>query len=121
MLTTKISQKSGILERTPIKPILKIFRAENKRFHSTAHNHPLNMNNDDISYFSTIAASFAIKPNIYFLTHQYLIINNSQSQRALSVSVRTVLWIYFASRRKCGLLPYADSTTSHSRWCVRSE
>ena len=37
MLTTKISQKSGILERTPRKPILKIFRAENKRFHSTAH------------------------------------------------------------------------------------
>ena len=63
------------------------------------------MNNDDISYFSTIPASFAIKSNVYFLTHQYLIINNSKSQRALSVSVRTVLWIYFASRRNCGLLP----------------
>ena len=63
------------------------------------------MNNDDISHFSTIPASFAIKSNVYFITHQYLIINNSQSQRALSVSVRTVLWIYFASRRNCGLLP----------------
>ena len=50
-------------------------------------------------------ASFAIKSNVYFIAHQYLIINNSQSQRALSVSVRTVLWIYFASRRNCGLLP----------------
>ena len=58
------------------------------------------MKNDDISHFSTIPASFAIKS-----THQYLIINNSQSQRALSVSVRTVLWIYFASRRNCGLHP----------------
>ena len=47
------------------------------------------MNNDDISHFSTIPASFAIKSNVYFITHQYLIINNSQSQRALSVSVRT--------------------------------
>ena len=65
------------------------------------------MKNDDISHFSTIPASFAIKPNVYFITHQYLIINNSQSQRALSVSVRTVLWIYFASRRNCGLLPTA--------------
>ena len=37
MLTTKVSQKSGILEHTPIKPISKIFRAENKRFDSTAH------------------------------------------------------------------------------------
>ena len=101
MLTTKISQKSGILERTPIKPILKIFRAENKRFHLTA----LSMNNDDILHFSTIPASFAIKSNVFFLTHQYLIINNSQSQRALSVSVRTVLWLYFASGRSCGLLP----------------
>ena len=63
------------------------------------------MNNDDISHFSTIPASFAIKSNVYFITHPYLIINNSQSQRALSVSVRTVLWIYFASRRNCGLLP----------------
>ena len=63
------------------------------------------MNNDDISHFSTIPASFAIKTNVYFLTHQYLIINNSQSQRALSVSMRTVLWIYFSSRRNCGLLP----------------
>ena len=63
------------------------------------------MNNDDISHFSTIHASFAIKSNVYFIAHQYLIINNSQSQRALSVSVRTVLWIYFASRRNCGLLP----------------
>ena len=63
------------------------------------------MNNDDISHFSTIPASFAIKSNVYFITHQYLIINNSQSQRALSVSVRTVLWIYFASRQNCGLLP----------------
>ena len=63
------------------------------------------MNNDDISHFSTIPASFAIKSNVYFIAHQYLIINNSQSQRALSVSVRTVLWIYFASRRNCGLLP----------------
>ena len=105
MLTTKISQKSGILERTPTKPIFKIFRAENKRFHSTAHNHPLNMNNDDISHFSTIPVSFAIKSNVFFIAHQYLIINNSQSQRALSVSVRTVLWIYFANRRNCGLLP----------------
>ena len=67
--------------------------------------HPLNMNNDDISHFSTISESCAIKSNVYFLTHQYLIINNSQSQRALSVSVRTVLWIYFASRRNCSLLP----------------
>ena len=56
-------------------------------------------------HFSTIPASFAIKSIVYFITHQYLIINNSQSQRALSVSVRTVLWIYFASRRNCGLLP----------------
>ena len=63
------------------------------------------MNSDDISHFSTIPASFAIKSNVYFITHQYLIINNSQSQRALSVSVGTVLWIYFASRRNCGLLP----------------
>ena len=63
------------------------------------------MNNDDISHFLTIPASFAIISNVYFLTHQYLIINTSQSQRALSVSVRTVLWIYFASRRNCGLLP----------------
>ena len=54
---------------------------------------------------STIPASFAIKSNVYFLTDQYLIINNTQSQRALSVSVRTVLWICFASRRNCGLLP----------------
>ena len=62
------------------------------------------MNNDDrpISHFSTIPASFA---NVYFLTQQYLIINNSQSQHALSVSVRTVLGIYFASRRNCGLPP----------------
>ena len=59
------------------------------------------MNNDDISHFSTIPASFAIKSNVYFLTHQYLIINNSQSQRALSVSVRN-----------CGLLP---SDTHHLR------
>ena len=66
------------------------------------------MNNDDISHFSTIPASFAIKSNVYFLTHQYLIINNSQSQRALSVSVRTVLWMYFASRRNCGLLTIAS-------------
>ena len=58
------------------------------------------MNNDDISHFSTIPASFAIKSNVNFIAHQYLIINNSQSQRALSVSVRTV-WIYFASRRNC--------------------
>ena len=65
------------------------------------------MNNDDISHFSTIPASFAIKSNVYSITHQCLIINNSQSQRALSVSVRTVLWIYFASRRNCGLLPIA--------------
>ena len=70
------------------------------------------MNNDDISHFSTIPASFAIKSNVYFITHQYLIINNSQSQRALSVSVRTVLWIYFASRRNCGLLPYGITTTA---------
>ena len=63
------------------------------------------MNIDDISHFSTNPASFAIKSNVYFITHQYLIINNSQSQRALSVSVRSVLWIYFASRRNCGLLP----------------
>ena len=63
------------------------------------------MKNDDVSHFSTIPASFAIKSNVYFLTHQYLIINNNQSQRALSVSVRTFLWIYFASRRNCGLLP----------------
>ena len=68
------------------------------------------MNNDDISHFSTIPASFAIKSNAYFLTHQYLIINNSQSQRALSVSVRTVLWIYFASRRNCGLLPITENS-----------
>ena len=47
------------------------------------------MNNDDISHFSTIPASFAIKSNVYIITHQYLIINNSQSQRALSVSVHT--------------------------------
>ena len=67
--------------------------------------HPLDINNDAISHFSTFPASFVIKSNVYFLTHQYLIINNSQSQRALSVSVRTVLWIYFASRRNCGLLP----------------
>ena len=31
MSTTKISQKNGILECTPMKPILKIFRAENQR------------------------------------------------------------------------------------------
>ena len=105
MLTTKISQKSGILERTSIKPILKIFRAEN--IHGPYH--PLNMNNDDISHFSTIPVSFC---NVYFLTHQYLIINNSQSQRALSVSVRTVL--YFASRRNCGLLPGAK--LNYWRW-----
>ena len=49
------------------------------------------MNNDDISHVSTIPASFAIKSNVYSITHQCLIINNSQSQRALSVSVRTVL------------------------------
>ena len=67
-----------------------------------------------MSHFSTIPASFAIKPNVYFITHQYLIINNSQSQRALSVSVRTVLWIYFASRRNCGLLPSDVSVTSVS-------
>ena len=48
------------------------------------------MNNDDISHFSTIPTSFAIKSNVCFIAHQYLIINNSQSQRALSVSVRTV-------------------------------
>ena len=74
------------------------------------------MNNDDISHFSTIPASFAIKPNVYFITHQYLIINNSQSQRALSVSVRTVLWIYFASRRNCGLLPIASSSAGATCW-----
>ena len=108
MLTTKISQKSGILERTPIKPILKIFRAENKRPY-----HPLNMNKDDISHFSTIPASFAIKSNVYFITHQYSIINNSQSQGALSVYVRTVLWIYFASRRNCGLLPTVAPPRGH--------
>ena len=50
-----------------------------------------------ISHFSTFPTSFAIKPKVYFLTHQYLIINNSQSLHALSVSVRTVLWIYFPS------------------------
>ena len=70
------------------------------------------MNNDNISPFSTIPASFAIKSNVYFLTHQYLIFNNSQSQCALSVSVRTVLWIYFASRRNCGLLPKSPLTES---------
>ena len=77
------------------------------------------MNNDDISHFSTIPASFAIKSNVYFITNQYLIINNSQSQRALSVSVRTVLWIYFASRRNCGLLPaYCADWKKHvsTRW-----
>ena len=75
------------------------------------------MNNDDISHFSTIPASFAIKSNVYFITHQYLIINNSQSQRALSVSVRTVLWIYFASRRNCGLLP-GSYCPAHSNFFV---
>ena len=70
--------------------------------------HPLNINNDDISHFPTFPASFAIKANVYFLTHQYLISINSQSQRALSVSVRTVLCIYFASRRNCGLLPTTE-------------
>ena len=40
MLTPKISHKNGILERTPIKPILEIFRAENKRFHPTVHSIP---------------------------------------------------------------------------------
>ena len=74
------------------------------------------MNNDDISHFSTIPASFAIKSNIYFITHQYLIINNSQSQRALSVSMRTVLWIYFASRRNCGLLPISMGVKVESDW-----
>ena len=76
------------------------------------------MNNDDISHFSTIHASFAIKSNVYFIAHQYLIINNSQSQRALSVSVRTVLWIYFASRRNCGLLPAGlQLADCHSELC----
>ena len=80
MLTTKICQQNRILERNPKKPILKIFRAGNKHFHSTAHIiHPLNINNDAISHFSTFPASFAIRLNVYLLTHQYLIINNSQS------------------------------------------
>ena len=35
--TTQISQKNGIFEGTPIKPILKDFRAENERSQSTAH------------------------------------------------------------------------------------
>ena len=74
------------------------------------------MNNDDISHFSTIPASFAIKSNVYFLTHQYLIINNSQSQRALSVYVRTVLCVYFASRRNCGLLPMTRSKHDDFTW-----
>ena len=74
--------------------------------------HPLNIDNDDISHFSTFPASFAIKSNVYFLTHQYLIINNRQAQRTLSVSVRTVLWIYFASRRNCGLLPITPKSST---------
>ena len=68
-------------------------------------------------FLLTFPASFAIKSNVYFLTHQYLIINNSQSLRALSVSVRTVLWIYFASRRNYGLLPVTGpwySTVRHN-------
>ena len=84
------------------------------------------MNNDDISHFSTIPASFAMKSNVYFITHQYLIINNSQSQRALSVSVCTVLWIYFASRRNCGLLPQRNnilvvSHLCHQTLCVKHD
>ena len=78
-------------------------------------------NNDDISHFSTIPASFAIKSNVYFLTHQYLIINNNQSQRALSVSVRTVLWIYFASRRNCGLLPLIRTSNLSSGATTRAD
>ena len=105
----KISAKRYRRAKLPIKPILKIFRAEKKTLPFNGPYHPLNMNNDDISHFSTIPASFAITSNVYFLTHQYLIINNSQSQRALSVSVHTVLWIYFASRRNCGLLPIGNN------------
>ena len=65
----------------------------------------LNIYHDTISHFSAFLTLFAIKSNVYFLTHQYLIINYSQSKRALSVYVRTVLWIYFSSRRNCGLIP----------------
>ena len=36
--------------------------------------HSLYINNDAISHFSTFPASFAIKSNVYFLTHQYLTI-----------------------------------------------
>ena len=38
--TTQISQKNEIFEGTSIKPILKISRAENERFNSTAHKIP---------------------------------------------------------------------------------
>ena len=37
---------------------------------------------------------FAIKSNIYFLTDLYVIINYSQSNPTLSVSVRTVMVIF---------------------------
>ena len=37
MLTTQISQKNGIYEIYPYKGDFKDFRAENKRFQSTAH------------------------------------------------------------------------------------
>ena len=36
-LTRHISQKNEIFEGSPMKPILKDFRAHNVRFHSTAH------------------------------------------------------------------------------------
>ena len=70
--------------------------------------HYVHANNGAIPHFRAYHTLLAIKSNVHFLSNQYLIINYSQSKHALSASVRTVLWIYFAaSRRNCGLLPWA--------------
>ena len=36
-LTTQTSQKNGIFEGTPLKPILKEIRAKSESFHSMVH------------------------------------------------------------------------------------
>ena len=46
--------------------------------------HSLHVHNGAISQFAAYPTLVTIKSNIYFLTHQYSIINYSQSKRALS-------------------------------------
>ena len=45
-------------------------------------------------HFTAFPSLFAIKSNVYFLTHQYLVIHYRQSKRARPISIQTVLWIF---------------------------